>query len=71
MQLRWQASSRGAARNHAAQLAIIKQMSRQVSPAQLANIKQMNRQESLRSAGNYEADEQAGITKLTWQLSSR
>ena len=54
-----------------AQLNILKQMSSQESPAQLANIKQMSRQESCRSAGNYEADEHAGITKLSWQLSSR
>ena len=53
-----------------AQLNILKQMGKQESPAQLANIKQMSRQESSRCAGNYETDEQAGITKLTWQLSS-
>ena len=38
--------------------------------AQLANIKQLNRQESDGSAGNCQADEQAGITQLSWQLSS-
>ena len=38
--------------------------------AQLANLKQLNRQESDGSAGNCQADEQAGITQLSWQLSS-
>ena len=42
-----------------AQLAIIKQMSRQVSAAQLAKIKQMNWQMSRGSAGDYQAAEQA------------
>ena len=39
--------------------------------AQLAIIKQLSRQESRSSAGNCQAAEQAGITQLTWQLSSR
>ena len=39
--------------------------------AQLEIVKQMSRQESRRSAGNYQADEHAGITQLSWQLSSR
>ena len=30
----------------------------------------MSRQESHSSAGNYPADEQAGITQLSWKLSS-
>jgi hypothetical protein len=54
-QLSWQLSSRLAARNHAAHLAIIKQITSQ---------------ESRSSAGNYQADEQAGITHLSWQFSS-
>ena len=33
--------------------------------AQLAIIKQMSSQESLSSAGNNQADEQAGITQLS------
>ena len=37
---------------------------------QLAIVKQMSRQESRSSAGNYQADEQAGITQLSWPLSS-
>jgi len=38
---------------------------------QLAIVKQMSRQESRSSAGNNQADDQAGITQLSWQLSSR
>ena len=47
-------------------MAIIKQMGRQVSTAQLAKVKQMNRQVSRGSALDYEADEQAGVGRLTW-----
>ena len=42
--------------NHAAQLAIIKQLRRQTSHG---------------SAGNFHADVQAGITQFSWQLTSR
>ena len=41
-------------RCHAAQLAIIKQMSRQVSRG---------------SAGDYQADEKAGVARLSWRVS--
>ena len=54
-----------------AQLAIIKQMSKQVLAAQLAIIKQMSKQVSRGSAGDYQADERAGIVRLSWQLSRR
>ena len=37
----------------------------------LAVITQMSSQESPSSTGNYQADEQAGIMHLSWQLSSR
>ena len=37
--------------------------------AQLAIIKHVTRQESRSSAGNCQADEPAGITQLSWQLS--
>ena len=36
--------------------------------AQLAIIKQLNRKESDGSAGHCQADEQAGIMQLSWQL---
>ena len=39
--------------------------------AQLAIIKQMSRQVSCGSAGDYQADEQAGVAQLSWRLSSR
>ena len=54
-----------------AQLAIIKQMSRQVREAQLSIIKQMNRQVSCGSTGDYQAEEQAGVAGLRCRLSSR
>ena len=54
--LSWPQSSRRAGRGGAAQLSIIKQMSRQVSRG---------------SAGDYQADEQAGVAGLSCQLSSR
>ena len=49
-----------------AQLAIIKQMSKQVRAAQLPIIKQMSKQVSLTSAGDYQADERAGVAWLSW-----
>ena len=60
------------------QEAITKELSRHESwfsavmnhAAQLAIIRQMNSQESDGSAGNCQADEQAGTTQLRWQLSS-
>ena len=39
--------------------------------AQLVIIKQMIRQVLCGSAGNYQADEQAGVVRLSWRLSSR
>src|SRR5574337_1080206 len=39
--------------------------------AQLAIIKHVTRQESRSSAGNCQADEPTGITQLSWQLSCR
>ena len=85
--LSWPQSSRRSGRCHAAQLAYIKKMSRQVSrgsaghseakgqagvvEAQLAYIKQMSRHVSRGSAGHSQADEQAGVPRLSWRLSSR
>ena len=39
--------------------------------AQFSIIKHMNRQVSCGSAGDYQADEQAGVTRLSWPQSSR
>ena len=39
--------------------------------AQLLIIKQMSRQVSRGSAVDYQADEQAGVARLSWRLSSR
>ena len=39
--------------------------------SQLAIIKQMSRQVSRGSAVDYQADEQAGVTRLSWPQSSR
>ena len=58
-------------RCRAAQLAIIKQMSKQVFAAQLAILKQMSKQVSRSSAGDYQADEQAGVARLRWRVSGR
>ena len=38
---------------------------------QLEIMKQMSRQEYRGSAGDYQADEQAGVTALRWRFSSR
>ena len=75
-----------AGRCRAAQLASIRQMSRQLSGAQLAIIRQMSRKVwhgsavdydsdyqagVVRHSGRYQADEQAGVAGLSWRLSSR
>ena len=39
--------------------------------AQLASIRQMRRQVSRGSAGEYQADEQAGVARLRWRVSGR
>ena len=49
-----------------AQLAIIKQMSGQVSRAHLVIIKEMSGQVSRGSAGDYQADERVGVVWFTW-----
>ena len=41
-------------------------MSRQGSRGQLQIMKQMSRQEYRGSAGDYQADEQAGVAGLSW-----
>ena len=46
-------------------------MSRQLSEAQLESIRQLNRQVWRGSAGEYQADEQAGVARLSWRFSSR
>ena len=53
------------------QLAIITQKSRQCLEAQLAIMKHMSRQVSRSSTGDYQADEQAGVTRLIWRVSGR
>ena len=54
-----------------AQLSTNKQMSRQVRAYQLASIMQMSKQVSQGSAGEYQADEQAGVARLRWRVSGR
>ena len=39
--------------------------------AQLASIRQMSGQVSRGSAGEYQADEQAGVARLDWRVTSR
>ena len=69
--LSWRISSRCAGRCLWAQLPIIKQMSGKCRGAQLVIIKQMSGQVSCGSAGDYQADEQAGVSRLGCRLSSR
>ena len=54
-----------------AQLAIFRQMSRQVLRGSAGVIKQMSRQVSRGSAGEYQATEQAGVARLSWRFSGR
>ena len=58
-------------RCRAAQLAIIRQMSGEVSLGSVAIIRQMNGQVTQGSAGDYQTDEQAGVARISWRLSSR
>ena len=51
--------------NHAAQMAIIKQLSRQELRSTAGNCQADDREESCSSAGNCQADEQSGITQLS------
>ena len=60
-----QSSWNSAVRNHAAQLAIIKQLSRQELHSTAGNCQGDDRQESCSSAGNCQADEQTVITQLS------
>ena len=53
------------------QEAIIKELSRHKSRNQQAIIMDISCDESCCSAGNNQAGEQAGITRLSWQKSSR
>ena len=84
--LTWRVSGRGAGRCRGAQLASIRKISRQVSGAQLASIRKISRQVSgaqlarIRqmsgqgtrgSAGEYHADEEAGVARLSWRVSGR
>ena len=57
--------------NHAAQLAIIKQVSRQESHGSAGRSQSDEQAGITHSAGNNQAAEQAGITRLSWQMSSR
>ena len=69
--LTWSQSIRRAGRCRGAQLVYIKQMSRHLSCGSVFIIKQMNWQVSRGSAGHSQADEQAGVTRLSWRISSR
>ena len=54
-----------------AQLAIISQMSGQVSRGSAGDYQADDEQVSRNSAGDYQADERAGVAHLSWRLSSR
>ena len=52
-------------------MAIVKEMTGRNRAAQLEIVKQMSRRESRSSARNYQAEEQTGSTHLSWQISGR
>ena len=62
--LRCRVSGRLEDRCRVTQLAIIRQMSRQVSHSSMASIRQMSRHVSHSSADDFQADEQAGVAGL-------
>ena len=54
-----------------AQLAIIKQMSRQVSRGSAGDYQADKQAGVYSSAGDYQAEKHAGVTRLSWRTSSR
>ena len=56
---------------HAAQLSIIKKMSRQVSHGSAGDYQADEQADVARAAGDFQADEQAGDALLSCQLSNR
>ena len=70
-QLSWRFSGRSAGRCREAQLASIRQMSRQVLCGSAGEY-QADEQAGVRgSAGEYQADEQAIVPRLSWRFSGR
>ena len=69
--LRSQVAGRWAGRCRAAPLPSIRQIAGRCRAALLASIRQMSRQVSHGSAGEYQADEQAGVARLRWRVSGR
>ena len=70
-QLRWRLSGRRAGRCRAAQFSLSKQMNRQVSRLSAGDF-QADEQQVLRGSGDdSQADEQAGVARLGWRISSR
>ena len=69
--LSWRQSSRRAGRCRAAQLAYIKQMRRQVSCGSYGDNHADEQEGVLRLSGDYQADEQACVTRLIWPQSIR
>ena len=58
--------SSGAGTNKAAQLAIIKLLSKQELRGSAGDFQQRSRQETRSSAGDFQADEQAGNAEVSW-----
>ena len=54
-----------------AQLAIIRQVSGQVSRSSAGDYQADERAGSRDSSGEYQADERAGVARLSWRLSGR
>ena len=67
----WPQSSRRAGRCREAQLAIIKQMSRQVLRGSAVDYQADEQAGGHGSAGHSQAEEQAGVARLSWRISSR
>ena len=60
----WQATILGVAKDQT-------RLSNFLFPAPLASTRQRSRQVSRGSAGEYQADEQAGVARLRWRVSGR
>ena len=52
-------------------MAIVKEMTGRNRAAHLEIVKQMSRQVSRGSAGEYQADDRAGVARLSWRVSGK
>ena len=66
--LRWRVSGRLVRRCRVAQLAIIRQMSRQVSRSSAGEYQADEQAGVAGLTGDYQTDEQAGVARVRWRL---